>query len=64
MHRQPELAKKKESCCGCGICSLICPMAAITMREDDEGFNYPKIDQFKCVRCGKCERTCIYILKR
>ena len=30
------------------------------MVEDEEGFTYPKIDEEKCIKCGLCEKTCIY----
>ena len=36
----------------------ICPVNAISMVENSEGFLYPKIDYNKCIDCGKCEKTC------
>ena len=53
-----ELYRKKEECCGCGACGDICPVGAIRMAMDGEGFLYPEIDEKKCIKCGKCERTC------
>lgn len=47
-------------CYGCGACRDICPKRAISMEEDSEGFQYPAVDESKCVRCGKCEEVCIY----
>ena len=35
-----ELSSKKE-CCGCAGCSQICPVDAIEMKMDKEGFLYP-----------------------
>lgn len=49
---------KKEDCNGCGTCSLICPVNAIKMTEDEEGFFYPKIDEKKCIKCNKCRKYC------
>ena len=49
---------EKSSCNGCGICSLMCPVNAIKMVEDNEGFFYPQIDQSKCIHCNKCRRVC------
>lgn len=54
----PILFTRKEDCCGCTACYAICPKGAITMKEDEEGFEYPIIDEEKCVRCGKCMKVC------
>ena len=48
----------KKECNGCEICTLICPVHAIEMIEDMEGFWYPKIDEKKCIKCGKCKKIC------
>ncbi|MCI9132986.1 MAG: 4Fe-4S dicluster domain-containing protein [Lachnospiraceae bacterium] len=53
-----ELFKKKKECCGCSICMSVCPVQAITMQADEQGFLYPHIDDKKCIHCGKCEREC------
>lgn len=54
----PILFKKKENCCGCTACYSACEKKAITMREDEEGFEYPVIDERACVRCYICVRVC------
>ncbi len=54
------LYESKENCCGCTACYAICPINAITMQSDSEGFLYPKINKDKCVQCGKCLRVCIF----
>ena len=43
----PVLYKRKEECCGCTACYAICPKEAISMVEDEEGFEYPQIDESK-----------------
>ena len=48
----------KEDCCGCSACKSICPQKAIEMKEDEEGFLYPFIDEKKCTQCGACKRVC------
>lgn len=54
----PVLYKDKNECCGCTACYAVCPVDAIEMKEDEEGFLYPVIDAEKCVRCHSCERVC------
>lgn len=48
----------KNMCSGCAACLAICPMAAIVMEADSEGFQYPKIDAKRCIGCGKCRLAC------
>lgn len=48
----------KSKCCGCTACYSICPMGAIEMAFDDEGFKYPQIDKVRCIECGLCDRVC------
>lgn len=54
----PVLFKKKKDCCGCTACYTICPMHAIVMEYDTEGFYYPKIDSEKCIKCYRCHKVC------
>lgn len=48
----------KNDCYGCYACINSCPQSCIIMKEDKEGFFYPKIDMDKCVGCNKCEVMC------
>lgn len=54
----PILYTTKEECCGCTACAAICPKGAISMHEDEEGFEYPQIEQSKCIRCYMCIQVC------
>ena len=47
-----------KNCTGCGACANVCPVGAIEMRANSEGFLYPHIDQTKCVNCGLCANRC------
>lgn len=49
---------KKNNCCGCHACYSICPKGCITMEPDDEGFSYPKVEHFRCIKCKACIRVC------
>ncbi len=47
-----------ELCSGCGACEQICPVNAIKLQENNEGFLFPAIDKNKCINCNKCENVC------
>ena len=38
-------------------CSIVCPVQAISFKEDR---GQAVIDQSKCIKCGKCQRACPY----
>ena len=48
----------KKDCCGCTACLNACPVQAIRMNTDEEGFSYPVADSDKCVKCGVCDKVC------
>ena len=48
----------KTECSGCGACYSSCPLKCITMMTDEEGFQYPSIDNEKCTQCGLCKQKC------
>ncbi|MGL5435341.1 MAG: 4Fe-4S dicluster domain-containing protein [Lachnospiraceae bacterium] len=56
----PEIYKNRENCCGCSACYASCPVKAITMEPDEEGFLYPMVNSNKCVRCYKCLSVCAF----
>lgn len=58
MKELPVLYKRKEECCGCAACYAVCPQEAISMAEDEEGFDYPQITESRCIRCYQCIRVC------
>ena len=45
-------------CTGCTACYNACPISAIEMKENKEGFLYPAVDYSKCIKCGKCISIC------
>lgn len=52
------LRTPNEYCSGCTLCKEICPVNAIEMDTNINGFLYPKIQYDKCIQCGKCVNFC------
>ncbi|MBM6673382.1 Coenzyme F420 hydrogenase/dehydrogenase, beta subunit C-terminal domain [Marseilla massiliensis] len=50
--------QNKQDCCGCSACVQRCPKHCISMKEDEEGFLYPVVDETLCIDCGLCEKVC------
>lgn len=48
----------KNQCTGCEACANCCPVSAIRMVADEEGFRYPVTDAYVCINCGLCHRVC------
>lgn len=48
----------KGRCTGCGACYNKCPVGAIEMKYDAEGFLFPNINHEKCIKCGLCYKVC------
>ena len=45
-------------CCGCRLCSDVCPAECIDIQEDEYGFIKPVINKSNCINCGICENKC------
>jgi formate hydrogenlyase subunit 6/NADH:ubiquinone oxidoreductase subunit I len=54
----------KSLCCGCSLCSILCPQKAIKMVNDNKGFQYPLVDQKLCIDCGICVKHCPILLQK
>ncbi|WP_091816725.1 Coenzyme F420 hydrogenase/dehydrogenase, beta subunit C-terminal domain [Prevotella communis] len=50
--------KDKKDCCACSACIHSCPVHAIKFERDEEGFDYPIINNEICINCGLCEKVC------
>lgn len=48
---------RREDCTGCTACAAVCPVGAITLTADHEGFLRPVIGD-SCILCRSCERVC------
>lgn len=47
----------REYCTGCSLCANVCPVKAIDMVANEEGFLFPEINK-NCVNCGLCAQKC------
>ena len=50
--------KAVRSCTGCQMCAAVCPVKAIKIDFDKDGFYTPTVDMTKCVNCGLCVKSC------
>ena len=50
--------KKTELCTACTACKHACPVHAIEMKKNRQGFLYPSINENICIKCGKCSKVC------
>ncbi len=48
----------KKKCFGCACCVDICPVNALEMNRDENGFYTPMLRREKCIDCGKCVKIC------
>lgn len=47
-----------KNCSGCTACKAICPVKAINMISDNEGFYVPVVKNDTCIDCGACVKVC------
>ena len=52
------LTLKSKTCTGCYACYNVCPVDAIIMDLNDDGFCVSSVDRSKCIKCGKCAKVC------
>ncbi len=52
-----------DKCCGCAACLDICPVHAISMKEDDSWNRRASVDESICIKCGLCTKVCPHFTK-
>ena len=45
-------------CTGCGACVSACPVDALRLIPDEDGYYRSCVDYDKCINCGKCVKVC------
>ncbi len=54
-----KLYANEHDCCGCELCSQVCPNGTISIKKNAEGFYYPAIENNdSCIGCHLCEKVC------
>ncbi|MCD7950500.1 MAG: Coenzyme F420 hydrogenase/dehydrogenase, beta subunit C-terminal domain [Erysipelotrichaceae bacterium] len=53
-----KIYSKNDMCVGCGTCADKCPVNAISMKMDKEGFYYPFVSNRTCIHCHQCLNLC------
>ncbi len=50
----------KDICCGCGVCSAVCPKNCIEIKENKYGELRPVVNTDLCINCGNCKTVCSF----
>lgn len=58
MNKEKIVLCDRKACTGCAACANSCPVDAIAMKCDREGFYSPAIDEKSCIGCGACMHSC------
>ena len=62
-HYKQNVVQNRSLCCGCSSCEAVCPVGAIRMEVDGEGFWRARVNEEQCVSCGKCRQVCPFICR-
>ena len=56
-----ENISKLLDCYGCSVCTSVCPVNIIEIKESRDGFYLPTVtDNDKCIECGLCLKSCSF----
>lgn len=51
------IMQQNQLCCGCGACASVCPVNAINICRNDNGFFAAEVNS-NCIGCAKCKKAC------
>lgn len=54
----PEHLHNNYLCSGCSACANICPIDALILEPNENGFFRPLVNRQKCIKCNKCVQVC------
>lgn len=54
------IGNEMDLCCGCGACDKVCPVNAIKIKRNKDGFFNAKVDKDICIECGQCYNVCSF----
>lgn len=54
------IGNEMDLCCGCGACANVCPVNAIKIERNKDGFFNAKVDKDTCIKCGQCYNVCSF----
>ncbi len=58
VNKKNHIFRYNSLCCGCGACHVECPVQAITIKKDVDGFYKAFVNESFCISCGKCQSVC------
>lgn len=58
MEKCTSVTQQNSLCCGCGACKCVCPVGAIQIAKNQNGFWEAVVDETLCIHCGKCKAVC------
>lgn len=62
--KQTPILCHDDTCTGCSACANICPVNAIELKPNDEGFYRPNIDASQCIGCPSFARSIVQFVIR
>lgn len=56
--KEEKIIYNYSQCQQCGVCEMVCPKQAISMKFLENGTHTVSIDDEKCIKCQRCVKCC------